>query len=279
LEDSTVKALGGSKATRKFLALASMGTAMFVALILLSPLTILLPLTNPAPVATTAFMTSERTTTATYTSTAFDTSFVSTTGNMAVQVPVSIPSQIVGFMAPKGKCSEFTMPLAVNSGTNLNLQLTSTNPANLYLLPTNTFQISPNGCSLIGGSLMAENNFTAYTLQWTAAEDGTVYLLLTGPNTIITLRNNGTTNSVEQLATITYASTEANLNLYSSINIANYTTTATTTSVSQRYLPPSLRFGLAIVTFLVALLAPVLLLASKNRFLRLKTIGSVISRA
>jgi len=123
---------------------------------------------------------------------------------------------------------------------------------------------------------LTENNFTAYTLHWTATEDGTVYLLLTGPNTVIILRDNGSTESVEQLATMTYASTETNLNLYSSINIANYT--ATTTSASQPYLPPPLGFELSIVAFLVALLGPILLLGSKNRLVRLKSLRRASSR-
>ena len=254
----------------------SMRTLMFVALILLTPLTILVPFSNSLPVTTT-YVTSERTATATYTSTVFATSFISTTGTMAVQIPVSIPSQGVGFMAAKGKCSQFTMPLAVNAGTNLNLELTSTNPANLYLLPTNQFQTSPNGCNVIGSSLMSENNFTAYTLQWTATENGTVYLLLTGPNTVIILRDDGSKESVEQLATTTYASTETNLNLYSSVDIANYTTTKT--GVSQPYLPPPLSSELSIIAFLIALLAPFLLLASKNRFVKSKRLRSVTSRA
>jgi hypothetical protein len=245
-----------------------MRTAMFVALILLTPLTILLPFSNSMPVTTTSYVTSERTTTATYTSTAFDTSFVSTTGTMMVQNPMSIHPQAVGFMAPKGKCSQFTMPLTVKPGTNLNLELTSENPANLYLLSTNTFQTSPDGCALIGNSLLAEYNFTAYTLQWTASEGGTVYLLLTGPNTIIILRDHGSTESVQQLATVTYANTETNLNLYSLTSIANYTTA--TTSASQPSLPPPLGSEVSLVAFLIALLGPILLLVSTKRFAKLK---------
>lgn len=256
-----------------------MGTVMVATLILLSPLTMLLPFSNPLPVTTTTFVTSERTATATYTSTVFDTSFASSAGTMPVQIPVSIPPQIVGFMAPKGKCSQFTMSLTVKSGTNLNLEIISKNPANLYLLPTETFQTSSDGCSLIGSSLLTENNFTSYTLRWTATEAGTVYLVLIGPNTIILLRNHGSTDAVDQLATTTYASTETNINLYSAINIVNYTTTATTTSVSQPYLSPSLRIELSIVAFLVAFFGPILLLGSKKGFVRLKSLRSAIKRA
>jgi hypothetical protein len=187
---------------------------------------------------------------------------------MMVQNPMSIHPQAVGFMAPKGKCSQFTMPLTVKPGTNLNLELTSENPANLYLLSTNTFQTSPDGCALIGNSLLAEYNFTAYTLQWTASEGGTVYLLLTGPNTIIILRDHGSTESVQQLATVTYANTETNLNLYSLTSIANYTTA--TTSASQPSLPPPLGSEVSLVAFLIALLGPILLLVSTKRFAKLK---------
>jgi hypothetical protein len=244
-----------------------MRTAMFVALILLSPLTILVPFSNSAPVATT-YVTSERTTTATYTSTTFHTSAVSTTGTMMLQSPMSITPQVVGFMTPKGKCSQFMMPLNVNAGSNLNLQLTSTKPANLYLLSTAQYQTSPNGCDLIGSSLLAGTNFTSYTLQWTATEDGEVYLLLTGPNTIIMLRNHGSTESVEQLATVTRTSTEASLNAYSLTKVANYTTS--TTSASQAYLPLPLGSEVSFVAFLIALLGPILLLISTKRFAKLK---------
>jgi len=240
---------------------------MFVAVILLTPLTILLPFSNFVPVTTTTYVTSERTTTAIYTSTAFDTSFVSTTGTMMVQTPMSISPQAVGFMAPKGKCSQFTMPLTMKPGTTLSLELTSENPANLYLLPTNTFQTSPDGCALIGSSLLTESNFTAYTLQWTSSEGGTVYLLLTGPNTIIILRNHGSTESVQQLATVTYASTETNVNLYPSTSIANYTTA---TSASQPSLLPPLDSEASFVAFLIALLGPIILLASTKRLAKLK---------
>ena len=182
-------------------------------------------------------------------------------------------------MAPKGKCSQFTMPLRVNSGTNLVLELTSTNPANLYLLPIETFQTSSNGCDLIGNSLLTANNFTSYILRWTANKEGAVYLLLTGPNTIIILRDHGSTESVERLATMTYASTETNLNLYSSTKIANSTTTTTTTSAYHPYLPPSLRFELSTVAFLVALLGPILLLTPKKWLVRLKALRNAVNRA
>ncbi len=244
-----------------------MRTAMFVALILLSPVTLLLPFSNSAPVATT-YVTSERTATVTYTSTAFETTVDSTTGTVMLQSPLSIPPQVVGFMTPKGRCSQDIIPLNVNVGSNLNLELTSTNPANLYLLSTAQYQTSPNGCDLIGSSLLAENNFTSYTLKWSATEDSEVYLLLTGPNTIIMLRNHGSIESLKQLATVTRTSTEANLNVYSLTKVANYTTS--TTSASQPYLPPLLGSKVSFVAFLLALLGPLVLLSSTKRLAKLK---------
>jgi hypothetical protein len=208
----------------------------------------------------------ERTTTATYTSTALDTSVVSTTGNMVVQIPLSIPPKGVGFMAPNGKCSQFIMSVTVKSGTNLNLEFTSANPANLYLLPTETYQTSANGCSLIGNSLLTENNFTAYTLQWTATENSTVYLLLTGPCTIIILSDHGSTQAVQQLATTTYANTQTNLNLYSSATIANYTTSTTIPTSPQLYYLAPQRLELSLITFIAAILGSMLILGPKKGF-------------
>ena len=95
-----------------------------------------------------------------------------------------------------------------------------------------------------------------------------MYLLLTGPNTIIILRNHGSTESVQQLATVTYANTETNLNLYSLTSFANYTTA--TTSASQPSLPPPLGSEVSFVAFLIALLGPIILLASTKRFAKLK---------
>jgi len=247
----------------------SLRTALFVTLILLSVLTVLFPSTTAA--TTTAAATAERTTTATYTSTALETSLFSTSRNMIVQTPLNISSQGVGFMAPIGKCSQFTMPLAVKSGTTLNLELTSSNPANLYVLPNDTYQTSPNGCNLIGSSLMAKNNFTDFRLHWTASKDGTVYGLLTGPNTIIILMDEGSTEPIQQTATVTYASTKTSLNLYSSTNVANYTTS--TTAPSGYSFPLQGRFEFSFITFVVALLGPIFLLAFGKRFVRMTDSG------
>jgi len=237
---------------------------MFVFLILLSPLAFLIPFSNSSPATSMTYTVAERTTMATYTSTALATSVVSTTGNMVVEIPVSIPPKGVGFMAPKGKCSQFIMSVTVKSGTTLNLELTSANPANLYLLPTNIFQTSSDGCSLIGSSLLTENNFTAYTLQWTATEDGTVYLLITGPSTIIILSDHGSRQAVQQLATTTYASTGTSLNVYSSTTIANYTQSTTILTSPQLYYLAPQQLELSLIAFIAAILVSVLILGPKG---------------
>jgi hypothetical protein len=256
-----------------------MRTVMFVFLILLSPLAFLMPFPNSSPTTSMTYMVVERTTTATYTSTAFDTNVVSTTGTMMVQTPVSIPSQGVGFMAPKGKCSQFMIPLMIKSGITLNLELTSTNPANLYLLPNETYRTSANGCALVGSSLLAENNFTAYTLHWTATENSTVYLLLTGPCTIIILMNHGSAQAVQQLATTTYASTEANLNVYSSPTIANYTASTTIPTSSPLYYLPPQRLELSLITFIAMLLGSILILGPKKGYVTLGRLKKMLNDA
>lgn len=253
-----------------------MRTVIVALVILLSPLALLVPISNSTPATSTTYVVADRTATATYTSTASDTRFVSTTGTMMVQTPVSIPPQGVGFMAPKGKCSHFTMSVTVKSGTTLNLEVTSTSPVNLYLLPTEAFQTSANGCALVGSSLLAENNFTAYALHWTATENGTVYILLTGPATIIILTDHGSSQAVEQLATTTYASTQINLDVYSSATIANYTTPTTIPVSTQPYYLPPQRLELSLIAF-ITLLGSMFFLESKNGLATLKRLKKILN--
>jgi hypothetical protein len=217
---------------------------------------------TPVTVTRTSFVTSERTTTATYTSTVLDTTLVSTTAYTVVQRPLNISPQGVGFMAPKGKCGQDTIPLTVKSGTTLNLELTSTNPANLYIIPSDTYQTSSNGCDLTGSSLLLANNFTDYTLHWTATGDGTVYLLLTGPNTIIILRDLGSSESVQEFAT--YTRTDTSLSFHSSTNIANYTTTTVRSDTSNPVI--QIPFELSFVALILSVLASALLLGPGKRF-------------
>jgi len=243
--------------------MASQRTALLVALtLLLIPLTISIPLTALTSDTSTAYTTSIQTTVTT--TAVLQTYFGSTEGIALVQVPIEVPPRVIGFVAPKGKCSQFTLPLTVTSGSILNLKITSNNPANLYLLPTYTYQTSPNGCSLVGGAMVTASNFTAYTLHWTAPENGTFYLLFTGPTTIIILNDLGSTQPAEQNATLTYAtSTETNFNEYSSTATTTYTTT--TTDPTPLYLQPPTLYSLEIVALLIAFLGIVLLAVLRLR--------------
>jgi len=243
--------------------MTSQRTALFVALILLSPLTITLPLTTLTSNHSTSYTTSEETT-LTATSVVLRTYFGSTKGTTIVQAPMGLPPRVIGFMAPKGKCSQFTLPVTVTSGSILNLKLTSSNPANLYLLPTNTLQTSPDGCSLVGSAILTESNFTAYTLHWVAPEDGVFYLVFTGPTTIIMLSDGGSTHAVKQNGTVTFAtSTETNFNDYSSTSTTSYTTTIT--SASPLYLQPPTLPSLGIVGLIIAILGIILIAIFRRR--------------
>ena len=243
--------------------MTSQRTALFVALILLSPLTITLPLTTLTSNHSTTY-TTYTATTLTTTSALMQTYFGSTKGTTLVQTPMDLPPRVIGFVAPKGKCSQYTLPLTVTSGSILNLKLTSNNPTNLYLLPTYTFQTSPDGCTLIGGAILTVNNFTSYTLHWTAPADGPFYIIFTGPTTIIMLSDAGSTQADKQDATVTYAtSTETNLIDYTSTSTTTYTTT--TTSTTPLYLQPPTPSSLGIVGLVIAILGIILVAVFRRR--------------
>lgn len=243
--------------------MTSQRTALFVALILLSPLTMTLPFTTLTSNHSSSYTTSEETT-LTATSVVLRTYFGSTKGTTIVQAPMDLAPKVIGFVAPKGKCSEYTLPVTVTSGSILNLKMTSTNPANLYLLPTYTFQTSADGCSLVGGALLTESNFTAYVMKWTATEDGVFYLLFTGPTTIIMLSDGGSTHPVKQNGTVTFAtSTETNLIDYSSTSTTTYTTTITSTS--PLYVQAPTLSGLEIVGLVIAGLVIILIATFRRR--------------
>ena len=237
-------------------------TAVLVALILLTPLTITLPLTLTSSTSTTYTTSAE--TTITTTSIVLRTYFGSAQGTELVQTPMNLPPEGIGFVAPEGKCSQYTLPVTVTSGTTLNLKMTSTNPANLYLLPTYVFQTSPNGCNLVGSAILSVSNFTAYTMHWTSPEDGIFYILLTGPNTIIILNDQGSTSPVKQIATIPYAtSTETAFNDYSSTRTTTYT--STTTDTKPLYLQSPTLSSLEIVGLLITCLGIMLVAVYRGR--------------
>jgi len=226
-------------------------TNLFVALLLLSPLTIALPLIpNLSPAATTAY-TALNDTVLTYTSAATQTYYRSTMGTALIQAPIDLPPKVVGFIAPKGRCSQYTYPLTVTSGSVLNLQLTSTNPANMYLLPTYAYETSPDGCELTvpASALLFQTNFTAYTLRWTAPENGMFYIILTGPTTVITLTDEGSSQPVLEPSNITYAlSTQTSVQDYVSTRLS--TATYTATSMQPFYLQKQTRAALGVLTLL-----------------------------
>jgi len=164
-----------------------------------------------------------------YTSTTFSTYFGSTNRTIISEQITRVLPVGFGFMTVKGKCSQFSYPLTVTSGTKLNILMQANSPVNPYLLPANAFQLSPNGCIVISDALMVENNFTDYTLHWTATEDGTFYLIFTGQTATVILMDHGSTKPVSQTGTVTVAtSTETSNLLYSTATTETYTTATLT---------------------------------------------------
>lgn len=213
-------------------------TNIFVALLLLSPVTLALPLMTTMNSAVTTTYTSSQEQTVTYTSAGIQTYYGSTTGTALIQAPIDLSPIVVGFLAPEGKCSQYTYPLTVISGSVLNVEMTSTNPANMYLLPTNAYETSPDGCQLAApAALLFQANFTEYTLRWTAPASGTFYIILTGPTTVIMLTDAGSSQPVQELANITYAtSTQTSFQGYAVTGLS--TETYTTTSNQPFYVQP-----------------------------------------
>jgi hypothetical protein len=238
-------------------------TNLFVALLLISPLTLALPLISQTT-ATTTYTTSQETT-LTYTSAATtQIYYASTQRSTLVQTPIDLPPKVVGFIAPKGRCSQYTYPVTVLSGTILDIKVTAAQPINVYLLPTYQFLTSPNGCTVTVTPLLFEANFTAYTLHWVAPANGVFYIILTGPTTIIMLTDQGSSQPTQKLANVTYAtSTETSFEPYLSTSTSIYTATMTTPFYANAandytgYAP--------IIGVVIALLGVSLLVAKKSR--------------
>jgi len=198
-------------------------TSTFVALLLLAPLTLALPL---MPTNTSATYTSVASQALTYTSASTQTYYASTTGTALVQTPVNLSPKVIGFVAPKGRCSQYSYPVTVVTGAILDLKLTATYPANVYLLPTYAYQTSADGCELTvpAASLLFQANFTSYALRWIAPESGTFYVILTGPTTTIMLTDEGSSQPVKELANVTYPTT-------TETNYQEYVSTSSTTAI------------------------------------------------
>lgn len=238
--------------------------ALLVVVILASPLTAFVPFANSlsSPNSTTFITSSE--TAQTYTSASMQTYFGSTSGITTTEAPMNFPMKGIGFAAPKGKCAEYSLPVTVTSGTRLNIRMTATQPVNFYLLTTYAFPTSPNGCDILSDAIMTAENFTKFTLLWTAPAAGTFYLAFTGPSAIIILADGGSMKPVTQKATITYAtSTETSLSLISSTSMTRYT--ATSTLVPSFSLQPTAPYSLPLVAIIVMLLLGLVVLAYFKR--------------
>lgn len=202
-------------------------------------------LTNTIPVVRTV----SAETTVTYTSASTSTDFGSTVGPTLALTSLNLPGRVVGFVAPPGKCSQYTLPVTVTNGTVLSLRVTSSNPANIYLLTTYMFQASANGCGLSVPALLTELNFTAYALHWVAPANGTFYIVLTGPTTLIMLTDQGSSTPVYEMENMTYAmSTQTSFQDYSATSTLTYTTTSQTQPL---YLQPRVESGLAVVGVII----------------------------
>jgi len=226
-------------------------TGMIIAfLILLSPLT-------ASPVAQVIGLTSKSTqvttdaSTQAYTGTLVHTYFGSTTGMTVAQTAVSFPERIVGFVAPKGKCALYSLPVMVSSGTLLNVEMTANYPVNFFILsefPSGGL----TGCNVLGNPLVAQANFTEFTLHWTAPENGIFYFVFTGPTAIILLSDHGSVKPVEEVTTITYpTSIRTELSTYSEIA----TLASTVTVTSPLYLQTTTQNWLLIVGSIIVAVA------------------------
>jgi len=243
--------------------MVSQRTVVFVAIILLSPITAMLPNMINLGSATSNTSVVSNETTLTYTTTSIRTYFKSTSGSTTVQLPAAFPPRGIGFVAPKGRCAEFSLPVSVTLGTTLNVQMTSNLPTNLYLLPTYVFQVSSNGCVITGNVILSESNFTAYTLHWSSPEDGTFYFIFTAPTTVLLLMDHGSTKPVTQMANITVAtSTETSDWLNSMTATQTYTTT---TTPEPFYLQPSQQYA-PLVGVIILLLSTTLILLIKKEW-------------
>jgi hypothetical protein len=219
--------------------------------------------------ASTTTYTSSEQQIVTYSSATTQTYYTSTTGTAVVNAPLGLSPKVVGFMAPKGKCSQYIYPVTLANGGVLNLEITSTEPANVYLLSTYAYQSSADGCELTAptSALQLQANFTEYTLRWAAPESGTFYIVLTGPTTVIMLRDAGSSQPVEEPANITYAvSTQTSFQDYAATNIDPITYTSTSSSQPFDIQPPTFPgFGVLALLGLCVSLAVVIVLALMRR--------------
>lgn len=232
---------------------------MIAFLILLSPVTAV-PVAQVIGLKNVSTQVTTDESTLAYTNTLMHTYYGASNGTTVAQTAVSFPARVIGFMAPRGLCGFFSLPVPVKSGTLLTVEMTANNPVNFYLL--SDYPSSGSGsCKVSSNPIVAENNFTDFTLHWTAPEDGIFYFVFTGPTGVILLADHGSVRPVEQSATITYpTSIETMLSTYSTTTTVSSTVTITT----PLYLQATSQYGLLIIGVLIALLAIALIALARR---------------
>ena len=232
---------------------------MIAFLILLSPVTAI-PVAQVIGLKNVSTQVTTDESTLAYTNTLLHTYYGASNGTTVAQTAVSFPARVIGFMAPRGLCGFFSLPVPVKSGTLLTVEMTANNPVNFYLLsdyPSN----GSGSCKVSSNPIVAENNFTDFTLHWTVPEDGIFYFVFTGPTAVILLADHGSVRPVEQSATITYpTSIETMLSTHSTTTTVSSTVTITT----PLYLQATSQYGLLIIGVLIALLAIALIALARR---------------
>src|SRR5208283_3105796 len=137
-------------------------TVMIIAfLILLSPVTVV-PVAQVIGLKNVSTQVTADESTLAYTNTLLFTYYGASNGTTVAQTAASFPERVIGFMAPKGLCGLFSLPVSVKSGTLLSVEMTANNPVNFYLFsgyPT----IGSGSCNVSSNPILAENNFTDFT--------------------------------------------------------------------------------------------------------------------
>ena len=147
-------------------------------LILLSPVTAL-PVAQVIGLRNVSTQVTADESTLAYTNTLLHTYYGASNGTTVAETAVSFPERVIGFMAPRGLCGFFSLPVSVKSGMLLNVEMTANNPVNFYLL-SDYPSVGSGSCKVSSNPIVAEDNFTDFTLHWTAPEDGIFYFIFTG---------------------------------------------------------------------------------------------------
>ena len=219
-------------------------------LILLSPLTAV-PVAQVIGLGSVTTLATTNASTLAYTNTVMHTYFGSGNGTTVAQLPVSFPERVIGFMAPKGKCSIYSLPVTVELGTTLSVRMTANKPVNFFILPEYPSG-ALDGCNVPSAPLLSQFNFTDFTLHWTAPANGVFYFVFTGPTAVILLTDHGSAKPVEQTVQVTYpTSVETVFSTYSTTTMISSTITAT----SPLYLHQETENGLVIYGSIVVAVA------------------------